>query len=321
MNGDLVSIIIPTYNRARLLLETIESIQKQEYTFWECIIVDDGSDDETAKLVAGIVKNDSRVRYFIRPDYLKKGANTCRNFGFEQSNGVYINWFDSDDLMLPNLLSIVIGNFHQGVNFIGYSGYIVDANLTVLDEMNCYQTSNLYQDYLKWQLKLVTMSVVFKRRFLETHLLFNTKIFRGQETEFFSRLFFESSSSEYRMIPDKLFLYRQHKDSKTFRNENYISSYKFSQAFIIKENLPRVKIVNDPNLSEKLYREAIIILIESIKEKDYKIYLYVTSVILTSGILSKLKVWEIIILSKIFFYRGRSANYFYTRWMNFSLRF
>ena len=99
MQPPIVSIIIPTYNRAHLISETLDSILTQTYTHWECIVVDDGSDDSTAELLAGYCKKDARFQYHQRPNDRPKGANACRNYGFELCKGEYINWFDSDDLM------------------------------------------------------------------------------------------------------------------------------------------------------------------------------------------------------------------------------
>ena len=102
MNSPLVSIIIPTYNRAHLIGETLDSVLAQTYTNWECIVVDDGSTDETDKLLAAYCEKDVRFQYFHRPNNRPKGANACRNYGFELSKGGYINWLDSDDMLSNN---------------------------------------------------------------------------------------------------------------------------------------------------------------------------------------------------------------------------
>jgi glycosyltransferase involved in cell wall biosynthesis len=98
----LVSIIIPTYNRAHLIGETLDSVEAQTYLNWECIIVDDGSSDNTDEVIGEYVQTDSRFKYYHRLEDYAKGANSCRHIGFLKSNGDYINWFDSDDLMLVN---------------------------------------------------------------------------------------------------------------------------------------------------------------------------------------------------------------------------
>jgi glycosyltransferase involved in cell wall biosynthesis len=95
------SIIIPTYNRANLLPETIRSVQNQTYTNWECIVVDDGSTDGTRQVVEAIIKSDSRIKYFFQENAERSAA---RNNGIRNSSGEYICFLDSDDHLLPNHL-------------------------------------------------------------------------------------------------------------------------------------------------------------------------------------------------------------------------
>ena len=102
MKTPLVSIIIPTYNRAHLIGETLDSILAQTYANWECIVVDDGSTDKTSELMAAYCKKDMRFQYHHRPKDRPKGANACRNYGFELSKGEYIQYLDSDDLISLN---------------------------------------------------------------------------------------------------------------------------------------------------------------------------------------------------------------------------
>lgn len=101
----LISIIIPTYNRAHLIAETLDSVHAQSYTNWECIVVNDGSTDTTNELLVEYCKKDSRFQYFQRPLDRLKGANACRNHGFEVSKGEFIQLLDSDDIMESFCLS------------------------------------------------------------------------------------------------------------------------------------------------------------------------------------------------------------------------
>ena len=106
MHNPLISIIIPTFNRAHYIQETLDSILNQTYINWECIIIDDGSEDNTQEVLAKYLKKDVRFQFHIRPENRPKGANSCRNYGFELSKGDLIKWFDSDDIMLPNHIEI-----------------------------------------------------------------------------------------------------------------------------------------------------------------------------------------------------------------------
>ncbi|MAM22100.1 MAG: hypothetical protein CL817_00015 [Croceibacter sp.] len=103
---ELVSIIIPTYNRANLICDALDSVAQQSHSHWECLIIDDGSTDNTLAIVAEYSKKDSRFSFYKRPSHKPKGANACRNYGLEKSSGQFICWLDSDDLLHPDHLSI-----------------------------------------------------------------------------------------------------------------------------------------------------------------------------------------------------------------------
>ena len=98
----LVSIIIPHYNRAKLLAETIDSVRRQSHADWEVIVVDDGSDDQ--EWLAIQLFADERIRIIKRTDGLK-GPSRCRNLGVAGALGDYIMFLDSDDLLAPWCLS------------------------------------------------------------------------------------------------------------------------------------------------------------------------------------------------------------------------
>jgi glycosyltransferase involved in cell wall biosynthesis len=96
------SVIIPVYNRADLITETIASVQAQTFTDWECIVVDDGSTDNTAEVVKSIAAADSRVRYVYQKNAERSAA---RNKGISCAKGLYVCFLDSDDRYLSEYLS------------------------------------------------------------------------------------------------------------------------------------------------------------------------------------------------------------------------
>jgi len=116
LNTPLVSIIIPTYNRAHLIGETLDSVLAQTYQNWECIVVDDGSTDYTDELLEFYCQKDSRIQYHHRPQDRKKGANACRNYGLELSKGEYVVFLDSDDIFIETTLQERIKFLNLKVN-------------------------------------------------------------------------------------------------------------------------------------------------------------------------------------------------------------
>ncbi|QJP32996.1 glycosyltransferase [Nonlabens sp. Ci31] len=104
----LVSIIIPLYNRGHIITRTLESLMDQSHENWECILVDDGSTDNSVQVVEGFTQKDQRFQLHHRPIEKPKGANACRNFGLEMAQGDYINFLDSDDTLHVDKLKLQI---------------------------------------------------------------------------------------------------------------------------------------------------------------------------------------------------------------------
>ncbi|MBP8997286.1 MAG: glycosyltransferase family 2 protein [Anaerolineaceae bacterium] len=108
-----VSIIMPTYNRANVILSAIESIIRQRYANWELLIVDDASTDDTEKVVRSI--SDERIRYFRSEENL--GAAGARNIALEETRGEFICYLDSDNQMHPDFLLIMVNELLNRPNF------------------------------------------------------------------------------------------------------------------------------------------------------------------------------------------------------------
>ena len=98
-----VSIITPSYNSAKYIKQTIDSVRAQTYTDWEMLIVDDCSTDNTCDIVEAIAKEDNRVK-LIRQEQ-NGGAAVARNRALENSTGRFIAYLDADDIWLPEKLS------------------------------------------------------------------------------------------------------------------------------------------------------------------------------------------------------------------------
>ena len=109
---ELISCITPTFNRKDLLERSVNSTLNQTWPNWELVVVDDGSEDGTAEMMASYCSRDKRIKFYRNPG---KGASSARNFGIRKSNGDYIVFLDDDDEHLPH-------RFESQINAVKISG-------------------------------------------------------------------------------------------------------------------------------------------------------------------------------------------------------
>lgn len=179
-----VSIIIPSFNRADVISETLNSVQKQSYIKWECIIVDDGSTDETIEVIKKYLDHDNRFKLFKRPSGMLKGANSCRNYGYLKSKGKYVKFLDSDDLITSDCLdkqvNILESSSHLQV-CLSYGRYFHDGS-EVLQEFWSRNTD--YPDFLLGhitnQIRWQTADPLWRKKFFKT-LPFKEGLMNSQE--------------------------------------------------------------------------------------------------------------------------------------------
>lgn len=318
MISGLVSIIIPVFNREKLIVETLKSIQNQSYTNWECIIVDDGSTDSTENCIQTFVEKDKRFAYYHRPVTYIKGANSCRNYGFEVSSGEYINWFDSDDIMLSDFLEKKIKAFTAEIQFVIASGFnwFPDEDSKIILEIE--DTDNLYADFVLWKINILTPSVLFRKSFLLCKELFNSSMKRGQEAEFFSRLFFECNASQYKIISAQVFLYRQHEDSKSAKNLIYNKGYKESLFFYLFENFKRSEQIKSIELLDFFYDRLLKLFITCNRNQHKEVTRSILKVFYPRLLkYDKLKALELIFLGRVMYVFKKSPQKLRDRWLKF----
>ena len=118
-----VSIVIPLYNAEKYISETIDSVLNQKYENWECIIVNDGSTDNSEKIVLEKIKGNDKFKYLSQKN---SGPGKARNYGASMASGKYLLFLDADDIILDDY-------FLDGVNFLdtnaNYSLFYGKANI------------------------------------------------------------------------------------------------------------------------------------------------------------------------------------------------
>ena len=204
---ELISIIIPTFNRYELLLSTIDSLYLQSHQNWEAIIVDDYSTDGSYHKLLNHLK-DKRIK--IIQNYRNKGGNTCRNIGIEKSSGKYIIFFDSDDLMHSNCLAQRVEQFQFNLNldFLVFQGGIFSKNTSIIEkcwgEMN--ENWDSYLDKIKFlegnSLWSIAGPIWKKESLIKNNLKFNETLRTSQDWDFNLRSFFVKM--KYKKYPNKI---------------------------------------------------------------------------------------------------------------------
>ena len=191
----LVSIIIPTHNRADLLPRAIKSVLSQSYTNYEIIVVDDGSSDNTAEIVQKCAPG---TRYIYQEN---AGASTARNKGIELAKGEWIAFLDSDDEWLPDKLKLQTDLLQRNPGLVwSYTNYIIRFDDTgeqqkahpypALQE-KLLNGKEYFEDYFDAFLAGITthtITVMAKRSALETVGMFLQKQPWSQDTDLSMRL-------------------------------------------------------------------------------------------------------------------------------------
>jgi glycosyltransferase involved in cell wall biosynthesis len=258
----VISIIIPTYNRADLIGETLDSLMHQSYLNWECIVVDDGSTDNTLKVMQDYIQKDVRIRYYHRPPHRTKGPNACRNFGFELSNGDYIKWFDSDDIFVDNSLEIISKFFYDKNDVIVSSLEYVTSELNKIGKRHNFISDNIIEDYLVGKISYFTFTPTWKKSFLTQQIeLFDEEISNLDDWDFNLRMLYKNPQIVY--VNKPLILYRIHNSSLSYE----INKFNFQEIESeFKARFKHVKLLDMNNLVDSK------ILVQFIKGR-YKYFL------------------------------------------------
>lgn len=132
-----ISVILPTFNRAKVLARAVQSVIEQTFTDWELVVVDDGSTDNTYRLISAFMDKRHSIRYM---KHTNRKAALSRNAGIQASFGRYITFLDSDDFYLPEHLEsrFLYLEKHPETDLLS-GGFCGDEDVYVTD---CYNPSS-----------------------------------------------------------------------------------------------------------------------------------------------------------------------------------
>lgn len=197
----IISIIVPCYNQAMYMRDALDSVLASTFQDWECVIVNDGSKDETLQIAKEYEQRDER---FLVVDIPNGGLANARNVGIRHSHGKYILPLDSDDKIGEKYIELSVSYLDQHpetklVNCL--CKYFGDFN--EIKQMPSYN-----YDALLWQ-NLFLASSVYRREDYDKTVGYNTNMRHGHEDWDFWLSLLKPDDKVYR-IPETLFFYRKH---------------------------------------------------------------------------------------------------------------
>lgn len=167
----IVSVIMPVYNSERYLSQAIQSILDQTYQNFELIIIDDGSDDSSWKIVTSFQEKDSRIRGIRQLE--NQGVAATSNHGLDLATGKYIARMDSDDISLPNRLAKQVSflESHLDIGIVGGRMMFMDETGKLLGAFPIIQGSlNIYWNFM-FESPFNNTTVMFRKSLVERYKL------------------------------------------------------------------------------------------------------------------------------------------------------
>ncbi len=244
MKTDLISIVMPAYNMEKFIEESIQSILKQTIQNWELIIVDDGSTDNTKKIIDAFLKSEPRIKYFYE-DNGKQGK--ARNTGIARANGNVIAFLDADDLWKNDFLEKQIALLESSHADLVFSDiqYINEFS-ELLPEIHSMEFKKLNGNHgiskmlIKNPIPLSTV-MVWKNAILTAGgFKESTKLQHGEDYELWIQLLIHG----FTLLGnnENLVLYRKHPQQSTFINDSkYIQRIEIIQRIPVSQGLEREK--------------------------------------------------------------------------------
>jgi glycosyltransferase involved in cell wall biosynthesis len=239
-----VSVIIPNYNRADLIGETIENFISQTLSPHEIIVVDDGSTDNS---VSVINEFGSKVKLICQTN---QGPGAARNAGLKVATGDYVQFFDSDDLCSLNKLEVQASLLERSGADIAYSPWVpahiesrqVQIDKQVFQQRELPHNLNPLACFLRGWVS-VFQALIFRRSFLQKVGFYRTDLMPSEDSEFLFRILLQQPVMKF--CPDCLVLYRSHTSgqitgsgtSSIHRSQDWYNFIKIIDFYLVKHQI------------------------------------------------------------------------------------
>jgi glycosyltransferase involved in cell wall biosynthesis len=247
----LISIVIPVYNRAKLIVETLQSAQNQDYTNLEIVVVDNKSTDNTWQVLTHIAQTDTRIKIFQNAENLGPVRNWEKCFDYAQGEYIKILW--SDDLIKPTFVSEALAIFGKNTAFVMSGIEYFDAQNQIVSTSSFQKHTELSSpDYIidmlienkKMGFPVSPGCAMFRRDDLIKNLMIDIPNSKGLNFNRFGAgndlLLFLLTAKNYkniRCIDKTLSRFRHHEDSITTSNgDRLIEYYELARLYFIQNS-------------------------------------------------------------------------------------
>ncbi|MDT0676803.1 glycosyltransferase family 2 protein [Autumnicola musiva] len=238
-----ISIIIPVYNKEEFIKETLLSIWNQDFQDWECLLVDDGSSDNSVMVIEEFISDKPRFKLMFIPGKRNKGASTCRNFGLEISSSKYVQFLDADDIISKTKLEsqVQIMENDPSVDLVTCKwGRLNNAEEEIYNDLSVYNNFSNIPEFLK----MLTQSkgyfplhaYLLKKETIKRAGLWNENLSLNDDGEFMMRILSFSRKIRFASKPYVLYRYSTGSNASSYNDivevERAIYSWKLIEVHL-----------------------------------------------------------------------------------------
>lgn len=223
----MISVVIPTHNRADLILRAVSSVQHQTYRDLEIIVVSDGSTDGTNELITKIADEDERIRLIAYSP--SQGGNTARNLGIKAAKGEYIAFLDDDDEWLPDKLKLQLNviSENKGIGLVYTGVHVIYVNEKVEYNTKARESGDLSKRILLDNCIGTTSTVMCRKEVLLNVGLFDTSLRALQDYDLWIRC---CQRYAVGIVPMELIYYYNYTSNKKDNTQVSSSTEKYAEA-------------------------------------------------------------------------------------------
>ena len=236
-----ISIITASYNYADYIEETLKSVLKQTYQDWELIIVDDGSTDNSVEIIKQYLQKDKRIKLFVHENNANKGLKETLLLGLAKAQGNWIAFLESDDIWREDYLEkkteIIqkfpsVGLVFNDVELFGDEKKVYIHTPIFRDNhkflMKKTYPCNMFRDF-NLSNKILTFSTLMVKKDILQNTNFNTPVDKLLDWWLYIHI---AHDNNFYYIPEKLTLWRMHRDSYISKNKKKTNFFLSIQAYL-----------------------------------------------------------------------------------------